>query len=103
MKKKVAIPLENGVLSDRFGQASLFSVFDIEGDLIVNQEILSPPEHEPGILPKWLIEMGITDIIAGGMGQQAIQHFLNNNITVFVGVDQKSPMQLVEDFLNNDF
>ncbi|MCK7542001.1 MAG: hypothetical protein MZV63_69485 [Marinilabiliales bacterium] len=34
-----------------------------------------PRPHEPGLLPGWLAEKGVTDVIAGGMGQRAIGLF----------------------------
>jgi predicted Fe-Mo cluster-binding NifX family protein len=42
---------------------------------------------------------GVTDVIAGGMGQKAINLFHENNINVFVGAPMESPEALVRDFL----
>ena len=97
---KVAIPIENGVLTGHFGHAKNFSLTEVVDGKIVNEEILIPPPHEPGVLITWLHEQGATDILAGGMGQRAIQLFLQNNINVFVGVSQKDSKSLVEDLLN---
>jgi len=101
MNKKIAIPVVNGVLSGHFGHASQFSLTEVKNGEIVKEELLIPPPHEPGVLPQWLGQMGATDILSGGMGQQAIQLFLNNNIDVFVGVAQKTPRELVTDLINN--
>ena len=98
--RKVAIPIENGVLTGHFGHAKFFSLTEVVNGEIVNEEILVPPPHEPGVLITWLHELGATDILSGGMGQRAIQLFLENKINVFVGVAQKSPKLLVEDLLN---
>jgi len=40
-------------------------------------------------------------IIAGGMGQKAQDLFAMNNIEVCMGVQNGSPKQLVEQYLNN--
>lgn len=101
MNKKIAIPVENNVLSGHFGHAKQFAVVEVIDGEIVKNEILIPPPHEPGLLPKWLGNLGATDILAGGMGQKAIQLFLNNDINVYVGVAQKPVSVLVKDLLNN--
>jgi len=101
MNKKVAIPIENGILTGHFGHAKQFSLTTVVNGEITKEEILIPPPHEPGVLPRWLSDMGATDILSGGMGQQAIQLFLNNNISVYVGVAQKEAQKLVEDLINN--
>jgi len=101
MDRKIAIPVENGILSGHFGHAKEFALVEVKGGEVVNNELLVPPPHEPGVLPKWLHDLGATDILAGGMGQKAIQLFLNNKINVFVGVAQKPVLQLVDDLINN--
>lgn len=101
MNRKIAIPVENGVLSGHFGHAKEFALVEVKDSEIVTNELLVPPPHEPGVLPKWLHDMGATDILAGGMGQKAIQLFLNNQINVFVGVAQKPVIELVNDLINN--
>ena len=34
-----------------------------------------PPEHRPGVYPRWVAALGVTDVIAGGIGQRAIDLF----------------------------
>lgn len=101
MNKKVAIPVENGNMSTHFGHAKIFALVEVKDGKIVSEQNLTPPPHEPGVLPRWLHEVGATDIITGGMGQQAIQLFLQNDINVFVGVSPKAPLDLVNDLINN--
>ena len=52
---------------------------------ITGTNYLTPPPHEPGVIPRWLHEQGATTIIAGGMGMRAQQIFAENNITVVTG------------------
>jgi predicted Fe-Mo cluster-binding NifX family protein len=101
MTRKIAIPVENGLLSEHFGHAKEFALVDVSDGRILESKILQPPPHEPGVLPKWLGDLGATDILAGGMGQKAIQLFLSNNINVFVGVAKKPVAELVDDLLKN--
>ncbi len=102
MNKKIAVPVnENGILDAHFGHCKYFVFMEIENNTIISESKLPPPPHEPGILPKWVAEQGATDVIAGGMGQHAIQIFNNNKVNVFVGAEQQSAKDLVTSFLSD--
>jgi len=64
-----------------------------------SQQLLTPPRHEPGFLPRWLSGLHVELIIAGGMGQRAQQLFAQNNIDVVVGAPDNEPHQLVLQYL----
>ncbi len=100
MKSVFAIPMEGGHLCSHFGHCEQFAVIEAEDNRITNEKLLTPPPHEPGLLPGWLAERGITNVIAGGMGQRALNLFAEQNINVEVGAEPKSPHDLVSDFLN---
>ena len=101
MKKRIAIPLENVILCSHFGHCQQFAIVDAENNSISGETLITPPPHEPGLLPAWLAEKGVTDVIAGGMGQRAIGLFNHQNINVFVGAPIKNPKELANDLLNN--
>jgi predicted Fe-Mo cluster-binding NifX family protein len=101
MKNIVAIPLENGRLCSHFGHCQQFAIIDVEDNSIVGEKLLTPPPHEPGLLPGWLAERGVTHVIAGGMGQRALDLFAGQHIQVSVGAQVKSPKDLVLDWLRN--
>ncbi|MFO7620616.1 MAG: NifB/NifX family molybdenum-iron cluster-binding protein [Bacteroidales bacterium] len=101
MKKRIAIPLENGRLCAHFGHCQQFAIIDSENESISGETLVTPPPHEPGILPAWLAEKGVTDVIAGGMGQRAIDLFNHAKINVFVGAPQKSSRELATDLIND--
>jgi predicted Fe-Mo cluster-binding NifX family protein len=101
MNKKIAVPVDNnGTLDGHFGHCKFFAIFRIEGEKIINEENVTPPPHEPGVLPKWLAEEGVTDVLAGGMGNRAIQIFNENKVNVFVGAPKLSANELVDGFLS---
>ncbi len=101
MKEKIAIPVDSmGILDGHFGHCKFFYLYDILDNKIVSQEKVVPPPHEPGVLPKWLAEKGASVIIAGGMGQRAIDIFNQNGVNVFVGAPQLSSIKLIEGYLN---
>ncbi|MDX9811460.1 MAG: NifB/NifX family molybdenum-iron cluster-binding protein [Bacteroidales bacterium] len=101
MNKRIAIPLENGILCSHFGHCQQFAILDADNNTITSESLVTPPPHEPGLLPAWLAEKGVTDVIAGGMGQRAINLFNQQNINVFVGAPVKEPKELANDLLND--
>lgn len=96
---RFAIPLAEGKLTAHFGHCQEFAIIDVEAEEITKKEILVPPPHEPGVLPKWLDEMGANVIIAGGMGNRAISLFQERGITVVTGAPSLEPERLVQDYL----
>jgi predicted Fe-Mo cluster-binding NifX family protein len=99
MNKIIAIPMESGVLSAHFGHCQQFAIVEVKNDSIISIKELDPPEHVPGLYPRWVAQFGVTDVIAGGMGQQAIMLFNQQNINAFVGAPVKTAKELVEDFI----
>lgn len=100
--KKIAIPTQNKTLCAHFGHCESFEIFEVEDKEVKFLDSVVPPHHEPGVFPAWLAELGVTDVIAGGMGQRAITLFNNNKINVFVGAEMKNPKDLVIDFVNGN-
>jgi ATP-binding protein involved in chromosome partitioning len=98
---RIAIPITNGKLSPHFGHCEQFAVIDTDPEMkkLSDTQILTPPVHEPGILPKWLGELSVDLVIAGGMGQRAQQLFAQNNIDVIVGTTDNTPQELALQYL----
>ena len=70
-----------------FGHCEQFALVDVDEDGPQAAEAprsLTPPPHEPGLLPRWLHEQGADVVIAGGMGQRAQQLFAQSGIRVLV-------------------
>lgn len=97
---KIAVPTENGILNAHFGHTKEMMFFDTEGKEITNVSISVPPPHEPGSIPKWVKEMGADVLIAGGLGQKAIQIFEQVGVDLKYGAPVKEARKLVEDYLN---
>jgi predicted Fe-Mo cluster-binding NifX family protein len=101
MNKKIAIPVDgNGLLDSHFGHCQFFEIFEITDKKIVSQSKVTPPPHEPGILPKWLINEGVTDVIAGGIGEKALKILNHFQINVYKGAPIFYSNSLVESFLD---
>lgn len=101
MKRKIAIPLENGMLCSHFGHCQKFAIIETKETEVMGVSFVTPPPHEPGLLPAWLGENGVTDVIAGGIGQKAINLFNLQKINVFAGAQIKSYSELANDLMNN--
>jgi predicted Fe-Mo cluster-binding NifX family protein len=101
LRIRFAIPVEDGMLFSHFGHCRQFAILDIENDNIVTETLETAPPHEPGLLPLWLAERGVTDVIAGGIGPKAVSLLEAQNIDVVIGVAPKSPAELIADWLNN--
>jgi len=100
-KMRIAIPLTEGKLSQHFGHCEQFAIIDVDSDSksIKKQELVSPPPHEPGILPRWLSGLHVNLVISGGMGQRAHQLFAQNQIEVVVGAPVDSAENLASAYL----
>jgi predicted Fe-Mo cluster-binding NifX family protein len=98
---RIAIPLTEGKLSAHFGHCEHFAIIDADTNSkeIKSQQLLTPPPHEPGLLPEWLSELSVELVIAGGMGRRAQQLFKQSNIDVVVGASDNSPSDLVMQYL----
>ena len=99
---KVAIPVFEGRLCLHFGMATQFAFVDADADKkeVLGVETLDAPEHEPGVLPKWLAEQGAELVIVAGMGQRAQQLFAAAGIQLVVGAPEETPENLVLAYLN---
>lgn len=99
---KYAIPVSGGTISSHFGHCEQFAIFDIEeqNKKIINKELVTSPEHQPDLLPKWLAEKNVSVVIAGGMGPRAQNIFHQNGISVVLGAMESDPGKAVLSHIN---
>lgn len=99
---KIAIPVAEGRLNLHFGHCAGFDVFDIgpDGKTVSAKSYIEAPPHEPGLLPTFLGERGITDIIAGGMGSRAKSLFTERGIKVCTGAQPDSSESILRNYLD---
>ena len=96
---KVAVPLAEGLLCNHFGHCERFALIEVKEGRLGEREFHTPPPHEPGLLPRWLGDLGVNLIIAGGMGQRALSLFNQRGIKVITGAPSLAPEVLVESYL----
>ena len=99
---KIAVPVANGRLCLHFGHCSQFVIHevDLSSKRTLRRDYLTPPPHEPGVLPRWLHQQGANVIISGGMGARAQSLFAENGIQVIVGAASGAPEQVVQAYLD---
>ena len=98
---RYAVPVSGGGVSPHFGHCEQFALIDVDEErkVIVKKELVPSPGHEPGLLPKWLAEEGVSIVIAGGMGSRAQNLFQQNRIAVILNVLESDPEKAVRDCL----
>ena len=98
---KIAIPVAGGILSSHFGHAPAFAFVDVDREARLIQSVTEEPapEHQHGLLPRWLSQRGVDVVIAGGMGEHARQLLSAASITVHTGVQPASVETVVQQFL----
>ena len=97
---KIAIPVSQGKLCLHFGHCQEFFVADVEDKEVKGTSKITPPQHAPGVIPKFLHEQNIDCIIAGGMGSRAQQFFNQFKIKVITGAQSDDPLQIINDYLD---
>ena len=96
---KFALPVKDGKLSDKIGLASHFAVFTVKDGGVGPKELIPSPSHEPGGLPEWLDDLGITHVIVGSLGEKAQALLTKKGIEVIAGAPLEAPEALVEKYL----
>ncbi|MHA1729353.1 MAG: NifB/NifX family molybdenum-iron cluster-binding protein [Promethearchaeota archaeon] len=87
MVKKCAISTDGNNVSAHFGRCPSYTIFDVsEVGKITNRKEIPNPGHSTGFIPKYLNDLAIDVIIAGGMGRRAIDLFQEFNIEPIVGI-----------------
>ena len=95
----IAVPLEGGRLCSHFGHCAEFALFRTKDAMIIGSTKMTPPPHEPGVIPKWLADQGADVVLAGGIGARAKEMLAEKGIEVVTGVKGGDPEQLVRDYL----
>lgn len=101
---KFAVPVANEKLALHFGHAKKFALISVDPQTkkIIGKEEVDAPPHEQGKLPGWLSDRGVTNAIAGGIGEQAIKLFEAAGVSVVFGASALTPEVLVMQVLSGE-
>ena len=95
-----AIPTENGLLCAHFGHCEKFTLIEaLDGREPEIKEVCDAPPHEPGLLPRWLADKGVSTVIAGGMGARAQQIFAESGVRIMCGAPGIEPLEVVRQYM----
>jgi predicted Fe-Mo cluster-binding NifX family protein len=83
---KVAISTDGDSVAAHFGRCQAYTIVEVADGAIRNRKLVANPGHEPGFLPGYLAERGVTCIVAGGMGPRAQMLFDQQGIETIVGI-----------------
>jgi predicted Fe-Mo cluster-binding NifX family protein len=86
---RVAISTDGEYVSAHFGRCPAFTILDIDEGRVLGKEMIENPGHQPGFIPRFLHDRGVTCIIAGGMGPRAAEIFSSLGMEAIVGVAGK--------------
>ena len=67
--------------------------------MIIEKEEMTPPPHEPNVIPQWLAENKADVLLTGGIGPKAETILANNKIAVVKGVSGEDIEKIVKDYL----
>lgn len=84
---KIALPSRDGKIDEHFGHCDYFSVVTVENKSIVDEQRVDPPAGcgcKSNIVGT-LAEMGVTVMLAGNMGEGAVQVLGSHGIQVVRG------------------
>ncbi|MDD3719544.1 MAG: iron-sulfur cluster carrier protein MrpORP [Actinomycetota bacterium] len=94
-----AVPTRDGLLCAHFGHCEKFTLVEVgDGGEPAVREVCDAPPHEPGLLPRWLSEKGVSTVIAGGMGARAQEIFAESGVKVVCGAPPLEPLRVVKDY-----
>lgn len=98
---RYAVPVTDGKTAAHFGHCSHFAFFDVDEarNVITKKEMVASPGHQPGLLPAWLAEEGVSVVIASGIGSRAQGLFRDNRIQVVTGTLEGDPEKAVLDHM----
>ncbi len=99
---RIAIPISGERLELHFGHCEKFVMVDVDS---ATKEVrattcVPAPEHQPGLLPPWLKNQGVTLVIAGSMGTRALSLLQEASIEVITGAPTEDAATLVRRYLD---
>lgn len=95
---KIAVPETEGMIFPHFGHCEHFVLFEAEEGKILHTESIENPGHRPGFLPGFLKGRGVDVLVAGNIGESALDLFRTLGIKVVTGAGGDC-RKAAEDFL----
>ena len=82
---KIAVTYENGQVFQHFGHCKEFKIYNVDGEKILSEEIVSAIGSGHGALAGFLQNHGVNALICGGIGGGARTALADAGIRLFPG------------------
>ncbi len=83
---RIAIPVTQGTIPNHLGHGESFLIADVDGQKILNEQLVPNPGHGPGGPPPLFIaRSGVDQVLAWGMPDHAVERFHEMGIRVQLG------------------
>lgn len=99
---KIAVPTKDNVVDNHFGHCDTYTIFGIDKDKTISSKEVLKWSHGCGCksnIVATLKDMGVDTLLAGNMGQGALNVLLSQGVEVIRGC-QGNIEQQVQEFLN---
>ena len=98
---RIAIPTTAGAFCEHFGRADGFFLCDVDGTSrgVDRPRQVVRPKTVCESIPQWLKDMGVTMVIAGGIGAVAQKHLSDLGIGIVPGQVGRDPATIAQDYL----
>lgn len=98
---KIAVAVDSGSISAHFGHAPEFRFFDVNGATVSDAGSAPNPGHDSVSVPRWLAGQGANCVIAGGIGQGAVDILAELGVTVVAGA-AGNPAEAVQSYIRGE-
>ena len=85
-KMKIAVPVKHEMIYQHFGMASNFKLYTVENGKVTVSEVITSEGHGHGVKLNILLNQGVTSVICGGIGDNAINAFNTAGIDLIAGI-----------------
>ncbi|MGI6566636.1 MAG: NifB/NifX family molybdenum-iron cluster-binding protein [Limnochordia bacterium] len=83
----IAIATDGSQVAVHFGRCPEYTLVRTADGRVTERGVIPNPGHEPGFLPRYLHDRGVSCVIAGGMGSKAQQLFAEHQIETVTGIN----------------
>ncbi|MEW6244668.1 MAG: NifB/NifX family molybdenum-iron cluster-binding protein [Bacillota bacterium] len=83
---KIAIATDGEMVAPHFGRCDAYTLVEVSDGRVKERNTIENAGHEPGFLPVYLANLGVSCIVAGGMGPKAQSLFAERGIQTLTGV-----------------
>lgn len=98
---KIAVTYENEEVFQHFGHTKKIKIYEIEGKLISNAQVLDTEGSGHGALAKFLSNNNVNALICGGIGSGARTALKDAGIELYPGVVGNAD-QAIKDFIEGN-